>query len=97
MQTDTFVAYIGKPQGNGMGCDGIVAQSWDVTDWHGNKLCNATQGATWRVNSYIGTHMSQWYCRKAGRDYTGRGFGQGMSVVFRETAESKRKHRNAIA
>ena len=94
MQRDSFGAYIGKPQGNGMGCGGIVAQSWDVTDWQGNKLCNATQGASWRVNSYIGTTMSQWYCRKAGREYTGRGFGQGMSIVFRETAESARRHAN---
>lgn len=88
--SDSFVAYIGDPQGNGMGCDRILGQSWDVTDWHGTKICSATQGATWRVNSCVGTHMSQWYCRKAGRDYTGRGFGRGMAVVFRETAASRK-------
>jgi hypothetical protein len=87
---ESFVAYIGKPQGNGMGCDGILGQTWDVTDWQGNKMCSATQGASWRVNSCYGSTMSQWYCRKAGRDYTGRGFGQGMSVVFRETAASRK-------
>lgn len=89
---NTFVAYIGEPLNNGMGVDGVRGQSWNVTDWHGNVICRATQGATWRVNSYIGSHMSQWYCLKNGREFTGRGFGQGMSVVFRETAASKRKH-----
>ena len=88
--TESFVAYIGAPQRNGMCGDRIVGQSWDVTDWQGNKLCSATKGASWRVNSYIGNTMSQWYCRKAGREYTGRGFGQGMSIVFRETAASRR-------
>jgi hypothetical protein len=92
---ESFVAYIGKPQRNGMGCDRIYGQHWDVTDWNGNKLCSATRGATWRVNSYIGDTMSQWYCIRAGREYTGRGFGQGMSIVFRETAASVKARANA--
>jgi hypothetical protein len=29
--------------------------------------------------------------RVAGREYTGRGFGECMAVMFRETAASKRK------
>lgn len=47
---------------------------------------------SWRVNSYIGTHMFQIYARVEGRDYTGRGFGEGMCVNLRETAESARKN-----
>lgn len=95
MQAEKIVAYIGAPKGNGMGCDRVIGQSWAVTDWHGNAIGNATRGAMWRVNSYLGSHMAQWYARIDGREYTGRGFGEGMSIVLRETAESKRKHANA--
>lgn len=88
--SESIVAYIGKPKGNGMGVDRVLGQSWDVKDGQGNVLGNATKGATWRVNSYIGTHMSQWYARIDGREYTGRGFGEGMCVVLRETAASRK-------
>lgn len=87
---EKLVAYIGKPKGNGMGCDRVVGQSWEVTDWHGKVIGFATRGATWNVNSYIGRIMSQWYARIDGREYTGRGFGQGMSIVLRRTAAQRR-------
>lgn len=88
---EKIVAYIGKAKGNGMGCEGTLGQSYTVTDWNGNLLGDATKGATWRVNSFIGTHMSQFYARIDGKEYTGRGFGEGMGIVLRETAESRRK------
>lgn len=88
--SESIVAYIGKPKGNGIGVDRVLGQSWHVTDWQGNVLGNATKGATWRVQSYVGTYMSQWYARINGREYTGRGFGEGMSVVLRETAASRK-------
>lgn len=88
---ESFVAYIGKPKQNGMGVDRVVGQSYPVTVWTGLPIGNATKGSTWRVRSVYGTHMSQFYARVNGREFTGRGFGEGMSIVFRETAESKRK------
>lgn len=87
---EKFVAYIGEGNKNGMGCDRIVGQSYPVTTWAGTKLGIATKGASWRVYSRWGTHMHQFYARITGREYTGRGFGPGMSIVLRETAESKR-------
>ena len=90
---DNFVAFIGKPDNNGLGCDRVVGQTYAVTDWHGHRFCSATKGSTWPVNSRIGSHMSQWYTRHNGREYTGRGFGEGMSIVFRETAASKRQRK----
>lgn len=87
----TIVAYIGKPNRNGMGVDRVMGQTYPVTTWTGLPLGFATKGATWRVNSYVGTHMSQFYARIGGREYTGRGFGEGCAIVLRLTAESKRK------
>lgn len=88
---ESLVAYIGSmnpgsdmPRGSGRGA------TWPVTVWTGEAIGYATRGATWRVNSYHGTHMSQFYARIAGREYTGRGFGAGMFIALRETAESKR-------
>lgn len=86
-----IVAYIGKAKGNGMGCDRILGQSYTVTNWKGKVIGNATKGSTWRVNSYIGTYMSQFYAKIDGKEYTGRSFGVGMSIVLKETAKSKRK------
>jgi hypothetical protein len=93
-EMDKLVAYIGKPNRNGMGIDRIAGQTWDVTDWHGNKIGYATRGAMWRVRSYVGTHIAQWYAHIDGKEYTGRGFGEGMAVVLRPTAEQQRKDRS---
>lgn len=87
---ETIVAYVGKGKGNGMGCDRVLGQTYPVTVWTGLELGNATKGASWRVNSYMGTHMHQFYARIGGREYTGRSMGEGMCIVLRETAQSKR-------
>lgn len=89
---ETIVAYIGQRQNNGMGVERIIGATYPVKTWMSLQIGNATKGSEWRVNSFIGTHMAQFYARIAGREYTGRGFGEGMSIVLRETAESKRKN-----
>lgn len=86
---DVILAYIGEPRGNGIGL------SYPVTVWTGLEIGTATRGAKWRVNSCIGTHMAQFYARIGGREYTGRGFGAGMCIKLRETAESKRSRHAA--
>jgi hypothetical protein len=40
----------------------------------------------WRVDSYIGTRMHQITAWIKGVRYTGRGFGEGMSVRLRPMA-----------
>lgn len=88
---ERFVAYIQSGNRNGMGCDGVLGQSFNVTTWTGDKIGRATKGSTWRVNSFMGTHMSQFYATINGREFTGRSFGEGMCINLRETAASKRK------
>lgn len=87
---EKLFAYIGTPKRNGMGIDRVVGQTYPVTTWPGNVLGYATRGSSWRVNSYLGSHMHQFYAKIAGREYTGRGFGEGMCIRLRETAASKR-------
>lgn len=84
-------AYVGKCKFNGMGVDGIVGTSYELLDFEGNVIGSATIGSTWRVNSWIGSHMHQIYAWVNGRQYTGRSFGEGMAVRLRLTAEQKRK------
>ena len=87
---DSFVAYIGKPQGNGMGCERVIGQSWDETTWLGTKVANATRGNTWRTpRSYISSTMSMFYCRINGVEYYGRGAGEGMSIRFFKSKAKK--------
>lgn len=91
--TDTperFIAYVGKNRRNGMGVDRAVGSSYDLTTWTGDLLGSVTLGSGW-VNSYVGSLMFQAYARVNGREFTGRTFGEGMSIVLRETAESKRR------
>lgn len=98
MQEPEFlVAYIGEGMRNGMGLDRVLGQTFPVTVWTGEPIGFATCGSRWRVNSYMGTHMCQFYARINGREYTGRGFGAGMCIALRETAESRRKNPRAIA
>lgn len=85
-----LVAYVGDPNRDGMGRDRVVGQTCPITTWAGDLIGFATVRSSWRVRSFIGTHMHQYYARVAGREYTGRGFGVGMSVMLRETAASKR-------
>lgn len=85
---ESFVAYMGKA--DTQSTNYAACRPWPVTTWTGHKLGFAYCGAKWRVNSYLGSHMHQFTARVAGREYTGRGLGEGMAVVFRETAASKR-------
>lgn len=87
---DVIFAYIGKANCDGMGCDGTVGQTYQVTTFTGDSLGVATKGASWLIRSYIGNTMSQFYARIKGREYTGRGFGSGMCIRLKETAASKR-------
>lgn len=89
-QPDVFFAYVGKGNLDGAGCDRVVAQSYNVTTWTGEKICAATKGASWHVRSHMGDVMSQFYARFNERAYTGRSFGSGMYIRLKETAESKR-------
>lgn len=85
---ETIFAYIGSGMRNGMGCDRIVGQSYPVTVWTGLIIGSATRGTSWRQGW---VEMYQFYARVGGREYTGRGQGEGMYIKLRETAESKRK------
>ncbi len=88
---ESFVAYIGSAEPNGMGVDRQVGRTWPVTTWTGLPIGNATETAKWPVQSFVGSHMRQYHAIINGREFTGRGFGTGMAVVFKETAKSKRK------
>ena len=82
--TDTpecFGAYLGNPE----------AGRFPVQVWTGHAIGKARKGSSWRVNSHWGSHMHQFYAVVQGREFTGRGFGEGMVIVLRETAASKRK------
>lgn len=50
----------------------------NLTDWHGNKIGTCRSVASWRVESFLGTHMHQIEATVNGIIYTGRGFGAGM-------------------
>lgn len=89
-QPQELCAYIGDNEPNGIGIDRQIGRSYPVTVWTGEPIGRATIGKQWRVRSHWGTHMCQIYARINGREYTGRGFGPGMIVRLRETAESKR-------
>ncbi|WP_299933747.1 hypothetical protein [uncultured Pelagimonas sp.] len=67
--------------------------------WTGLPLSQrpGTVSSKWRVHSHIGTHMHQYYFTIAGREFTGRGFGEGMCITLRETAASKAKRAEVAA
>lgn len=75
-----LVAYLAKTQ------DGTL----HVCTWTGHALGTARAVSSWRVQSCYGSTMSQYLVRIAGREYTGRGFGEGMCIRLRETAASAR-------
>ena len=80
---ESFVAYIGDELKYGR-----VSR---VTTWAGDMLGTCVPTSNWRVyNSAYGSRMYQVTARVGDREFTGRTFGQGMSVVLRETAASKR-------
>lgn len=85
---ETIVAYIGKPDGytNYRGC-----LPYPVITWTGDKLGAAYETARWTIESHISRYMHQYRATIGGREYTGRGQGEGMFIALRETAESKRR------
>jgi hypothetical protein len=94
--TDTperFVAYVGDSLNDGMGLDRSYRSRRALNVWTGLPIGTCFLSSSWKVNSYIGDRMYQIYATVNGRQFTGRGFGQGMAVVLRETAASKRKRR----
>ena len=91
---EELIAYIGTGNKNGMGCDRIMGQTYPITVWTGLPIGYATKSSSWRVDSYISSHMHQFYAQIAGREYTGRSFGEGMYIRLKETAASKKSHSN---
>ena len=87
---DYVVAYVGKLLGDRVGIDAPTGRR-ALTDWHGNRIGDCALGDGWRVESYMGNRMYQIYALIQGRAYTGRGFGEGMSVFMRPTADQRRK------
>lgn len=89
---ERLVAYIGTLTHEERNRTNVASlRRYTVIVWTGEQIGTATQGAKWRVNSWIGSHMAQYYATIAGREYTGRGLGEGMCISLRETAASKRK------
>jgi hypothetical protein len=76
--TKYTIAYVGARRG-----DGTLRA---LTDWHGAEIGVCRLTSSWRVDSYIGTRMHQITAWIKGVRYTGRGFGEGMSVRLRPTA-----------
>ena len=86
---ESFVAYVGDELKYGR-----VSR---VTTWMGDMLGTCVPTSSWRVyNSAYGSRMYQVTARVGGREFTGRTFGQGMSVVLRETAASKRRRASKV-
>ena len=82
-----IIAYIGKLAGDGMGVDRFGSTSRrELTDWYGNRIgfCALTKG--WPIRSYIGPNLYQVYASIGQVRYTGRSFGEGMSVALRPIA-----------
>lgn len=83
------VGYVGEllnvnPHGTSMR---VTNGTRALTDWHGNQIGTCYLSSSWPIRSYIGSRMYQIYARIDGVDYTGRGFGEGMSVNLRRCAK----------
>lgn len=83
-----IVAYVGKPLGDGMGCDrsGPTSQR-ALTDWHGRQIGTIMLGKGWRIRSYLSDRMYQGYARVNGVTYTGRTLGEGLAFTGRRCAK----------
>ena len=89
-QPRELVAYVGPAAPNGCGIDRMAGRSYPLMTWQGDVIGRATLGASWPVRSWRGPRMYQLYAIVDGREYTGRGFGVGMAVRLRETAQSRK-------
>lgn len=77
--SDTYaIGYVGKTIHTGCRL---------LTDWHGNQIGTCYLSSSWPVRSYIGSRMYQIYATINGIQYTGRGFGEGMSVRLKRCAK----------
>lgn len=72
----TIVAYIGTPD---------TSQKWrgeyPVTVWTGQEIGKAWSTSSWRQRNW--TKVYQFHARIGRNVYTGRGQGEGMSIVLR--------------
>lgn len=79
-----IIGYVGALLGDGMGVERFGPTSRRaLEDWHGNPIGQCALTSSWRIHSHLGSHMYQIYATVDGREYTGRGLGEGMSVRLR--------------
>jgi hypothetical protein len=89
MTTASILGYVGdllnvNPHGTSMRVtDGTRA----LKNWYGEQIGTCYISQSWPVRSYIGPRMCQIYATIDGILYTGRGFGEGMSVNLRRCAK----------
>lgn len=88
---DRISAYIHQTREQFTATNYAACRLFDVVVWTGRPIGTARITSSWPVNSFTGSRMYQFSARIAGRDYTGRGFGDGMFINLRETADSKRR------
>lgn len=89
---ETIVAYMSLSREARESTNYAPCRRWDVTTWTGLPIGFAYETSKWRTpRSFVSLTMSQFTATIGGRQYTGRGAGDGMSIVLRETAASKRK------
>lgn len=73
-------------------CAYVSSDARSVTVWTGLPIGTCRAVSSWPTpRSCIGSRMYQFHATIGGRDYTGRGYGEGMCIALRETAASKRK------
>ena len=77
---DVIVAYLGE----------VFRGTFPVQVWTGLAIGNARCVSEWRVNSYMSTTRGAFRATIGGREYHGRGFGAGMSIVLRAVKGSTR-------
>lgn len=52
----------------------------ELKDWHGNVIGRCNVLSSWRINSWLSSHMFSYECFVDGVRYVGRGCGKGMSL-----------------
>jgi hypothetical protein len=77
------VGYVGKRKDS----DKHWSGAYHLTNWHGCSIGHCYLAKRWRVRSYVGSYMYQIYAWIEGVKYTGRGFGESMSVNLKRCAK----------
>ncbi len=67
-------------------CIAYIGPNGALNDWHGRKIGTIRVRSSWRVSSWMGTHMHQIEATVDGVTYTGRSFGEGMIYRGRRKA-----------